>query len=46
MWSFLGFWMVPADVTPDGDKSPYLSEDAIDPLWLEETRRNGKNSAA
>ncbi|KAI1975380.1 hypothetical protein LOZ55_004700 [Ophidiomyces ophidiicola] len=36
MWSFLGMGRAPANVIPGSDYSPYLSVEAIDPLWLEE----------
>lgn len=36
MWSFMGLGKVPAHTDPDADRSPYLSVEAIDPLWLEE----------
>nr|KMM71314.1 monooxygenase [Coccidioides posadasii RMSCC 3488] len=43
MWSFLGLGKVPANVIPNSDHSPYLSVEAIDPVWLDEIqgRRHG-----
>ncbi|WEW61449.1 hypothetical protein PRK78_006939 [Emydomyces testavorans] len=46
MWSFMGLGNVPSDVIPGSDHSPYLSVEAIDPVWLNEIqggRRGDEN---
>ncbi|KAK2747146.1 hypothetical protein FQN57_002403 [Myotisia sp. PD_48] len=46
MWSFLGLGKVPGNLVVDGDHSPYLSVDVIDPKWLEEISGNKKEETA
>ncbi|EEH33494.1 sterigmatocystin biosynthesis monooxygenase StcW [Paracoccidioides lutzii Pb01] len=46
MWSFLGMGKARPDVNPHSDFSPYLSEENIDPKWLEEICGKGKGESS
>ncbi|KAK2802318.1 hypothetical protein FQN51_004608 [Onygenales sp. PD_10] len=44
MWSFMGLGRVKAHVEEGEDLSPYMSLDAIDPLWLETIKTKDKEN--
>ncbi|EEH48624.2 uncharacterized protein PADG_04703 [Paracoccidioides brasiliensis Pb18] len=46
MWSFLGLGKAQPDVNPNSDFSPYLSEENIDPKWLEKICGKGRGESS
>jgi hypothetical protein len=40
-WEFLGLGFAIENRTPGMDASPYLSEDNLDPKWVEEVIKTG-----
>ena len=40
-WEFLGLGFTMEERTADADRCPYLSEEAIDPKWMEEVIKTG-----
>jgi hypothetical protein len=40
-WAFLGLGFTIQERTEGADRCPYLSEEAIDPKWMEEVIKTG-----